>query len=486
MRLDRILTRNGSRPESSDREFKACSSGRLSDRVKEVISAFANTEGGLLGLGLDNHGLEIGLPNHEVDKLQADLVSLCKTGFNIEIRPDIQVAGRHIEAYIPPSPAQLRPVFIDGRGVDDGTYVRVGSVNQAATIEDIKRFSVAAQGGAETVVYADHHYADCLDLELFDDFIAHVNQTRNNVYSEFNQEELLIKQGAADRAGNVTCFGLLAFADGRRLQEVIAPTISLTMIHYAGLDKVNPDNPHETHIDDKIFDGSVVSQFEQAFAYIQTRLPTRGLIDSATGRRQNILAIPRDAIREAIANSLVHRDYSVRASSIQVDIYQNRVEITNPGPSLIPIDQLETSPSVSRNPLLMVYLRELNITERRATGIRKIKNLVREAGLKQPEFANLYSSFRVVLYRSPLLSQEDRVWLDNLGLANLNQRQTSALVYLRGNNSAGISNSDYRRINSMNNVGDDRRARQELARLAETGILIASGGRRHRYYFLRE
>ena len=215
-------------------------------------------------------------------------------------------------------------------------------------------------------------------------------------------------------------------------------------------------------------------------------LPVRGVIDPDTGLRTDSLAIPPDAIREVLANSLAHRDYSTHASCVQINIFQDRIEVTNPGVSLIPIDELETAPSTTRNPLLMAHLKELSITEQKARGIRTIKELVRDAGLKPPNFENGYGFFKATLSISPLIGDGERLWLRQFEGYKLSDSQIAVLAQLKSGAMASISNSDYRTINGMSDVGDDARARREILKLVRLGILVPRGDRRYRRYHLKE
>ena len=206
-----------------------------------------------------------------LDKLQNDLLSVCRGVFNVPINPDVKLDEGFVVAYIPPTVVQLRPVYIGRKGVANGTYVRSGSSDVKANSDDIQRFSVAAQGGAETIAYRGHHWQNYLDPNKVDDFIVSLNSKRRNIYQSFGNREILLKQKAINDSDDVTLLGLLAFGAARNLQELVAPTINVVITHYAGVSKVNPNNPSETYIDDKSFDGGVVEQFHQAFSYVQAR-----------------------------------------------------------------------------------------------------------------------------------------------------------------------------------------------------------------------
>lgn len=469
-------------PESERLEFKSANQGKLPSNVWMSISAFSNTDGGKILLGVDDDGVEVGLSVKELDSLQKDFVSLCSTSFNHKIVLIINVEDNHISAIINPIPAIMRPLYSKSRGLEHGTYIRIGSTNAKATNEDIMRFSAAAQGGAETFVY-DVNYREVLDERRIKNYIGLLNSRNNNIYQRFTEEEILQKQKAVID-GKVSLFGLLAFGGHMSLKEVVAPTMNIAVTQYPDVDKVVGD-ASLTYMDSREFDGCVIDQFESAFAFIKSKLPVRGMI-GPDGKRQDYLVVPEIAIREALANAIVHRDYATNSSRIQVDIYANRIEIINPGRSLMSIDELESTQSVTRNPLIMNFFKENGYTEQKARGIRTIKQTIREAGLQAPIFENISGqSFKATLFTSAFISADDKDWLKQFSSYELKDRQLNGLVYLKHCNEEGINNGTYRELNGMRSVGDDKMANRELVGMVKLGILKSTGSGRYTKYQLK-
>lgn len=471
-------------PEDARLELKTCATGVLQQDIWKSISAFANTEGGQLILGVDPDHKPINLSSEEADRLQQDLLSLCQGGFNYPIIPDIQVIGSIVTAYIPPAPVAVRPIYSKSRGIPQGAYVRIGSSNVQATTEILTQFSIAARGGAELIEYHNLFYRDCFDFTIVDDYIAMINTSRSGIYTTISQRDVLYKMRAINTNDNPTLFGLLVFSKDLILQEATSPTTNIAVTQYATDSKVDSQDPTITFIDDREFNGNVLRQFEDASLFIRSKLPIKGIVDKS-GKRQEYLSIPEIAIREALANAVTHRDYGTYASRVQVDIYSNRIEIINPGPSLVPIESIDNTSSVSRNPTLMSFLKDFHITEQRARGIRTIRDSLRAAGLPEPTFENLPTSFRITLYNSAFLSSEEHEWLVQFKKYNLNERQLTALSHIH-NTDDGISNSEYRLLNNMNGTGDDRRANYELNRMVKLDIITHNGADRNRRYHLNE
>lgn len=470
--------------ESSNIEFKTASGGKLPKDIWHTISAYANTDGGKIIFGVTPDGVKIDLSRSSIDALQLDISSLCSQGFSSAITPEIQHSNGILIIYIPPSPAQLRPVYMKSKGAGSGTYVREGSSNRVANDEMIRRFSVAARGGAETLAFEDNSYLQCFNNNFVVEYIDLINKKKNNTYQAFSTEEILVKLRAITASGQPTLFGLLAFGSDASPQEIISPTVEIVVTQYPGLTKVNEDDLTETYIDNREFYGNAKVQFDDVFAFMKSKLPVRGTIDS-NGKRRDYLVIPEVALREALANALAHRDYSTYSSPIQIDIFSDRIEIINPGTSLVPIDQLDKAPSATRNPLLMNFLKDYGITDQKARGIRTIRVSLKKAGLLEPNFENVGQSFKVTLFASAFISQDDKVWLQQFAPLNLNERQLNALAHAK-NNQEGINNGEYRDYNSMNNVRDDKKANKELRQLVDKGVLIISGENKARRYVLNK
>lgn len=468
--------------ERDNVENKLIEANELPHNMWETISAFSNMDGGMIHLGVDQKGNRIGVSPLYIDKLQSDVATLCSSGFNHKLYPEIAVdVDNVINIYIRPVPASLRPIFTPKRDMLKGGRVRIGSTNHKLDEEWIKRFAITARGGAELQELSGD-YNNFFDMKMVDRYLKLVKEKRGNVYNKLTIQEILFKLRAITNNG-ITMFGLLAFSNQFGLQELTAPTVNIAVTHYIGTSKVNPEDTEEVNLDDKEFSGNVVSQFEGAFQFVLSKLPIRSRIDPE-GKRREHLAIPKIAIRETLANAIVHRDYTTFSSRIQIDIYSDRVEFSNPGRSLVPLDEIETAHSETRNPLLMYYLRDFKITEQRARGIMTIKSSLKNAGLAEPNFEHRADWFVATIFNTAFIKGDDQIWLQNFAVFKLKERQLNALVYVR-HNKTGITNEIYRDINNMINVRDDIRATKELARLTRLGLLIKQGENRYRRYIIK-
>lgn len=131
------------------------------------------------------------------------------------------------------------------------------------------------------------------------------------------------------------------------------------------------------------------------------------------GIRHLSYAVPAVAIREILANSVIHQDLTDMQSGTLVEIFSDRVVITNPGKPLIPPDRFVDSPSKSRNPELSDILRRLGLCEERGSGIDRALNAIEQAGLPPIQIRSDEYSTSVTIFGSrkfPKMSSKERAW----------------------------------------------------------------------------
>lgn len=144
---------------------------------------------------------------------------------------------------------------------------------------------------------------------------------------------------------------------------------------------------------------------ETAIAFVRKNMRTKTIIDNGTGKRQDRTDYPVAAVREAVLNALVHRDYSIHTEGmpIQLLMFDDRMEIRNPGGiyGRIRIDQLGKMQPDTRNPVLAAALEVLGVTENRYSGIPTIRRAMDAYDLREPEFLDERGSFIVKFYKEP-------------------------------------------------------------------------------------
>lgn len=185
----------------------------------------------------------------------------------------------------------------------------------------------------------------------------------------FESLELLTEEGIAKNA-TALFFG--------REPEHKFPHAIIRCLRFKGLDKVHI-------IDDKTFGSPLYQQYINALSWIESKLEVEYII-KGTGPREEIWEIPLDVFKESIMNAICHRDLYEEGGTIMVEVYDNRVEISNPG-GLLPIVAAEFGhKSMSRNPLIFGLFTRMQVVEKVGSGIPRMRRLMKEAGLPEPKF----------------------------------------------------------------------------------------------------
>ncbi len=150
-------------------------------------------------------------------------------------------------------------------------------------------------------------------------------------------------------------------------------------------------------LDRRDFDGGIVADIEDALSFIERNTRTAYRIESL--RRENIPEYPMKALREAITNAVMHRDWFFEGANVFVEIYANRIEVISPGtlPTGLKMAELGRE-SIRRNPLIADLLHRIEFIEKAGTGIRRIRDEAREQGCPEPEF-KIRGAFFVVVFR---------------------------------------------------------------------------------------
>lgn len=219
---------------------------------------------------------------------------------------------------------------------------------------------------------------------------------------------------------------------------------------------------------------------DRAEIYVMGAMRKASLIEGTF--RRDIPEYPQEALREAIANAIAHRDYSsyVRGSYIQIRMFADRLEVQSLGGlfGTVTVENIEEEHS-TRNARLMRMMEDLHIVENRGSGIKVMLQAMRAANLEPPCFSDRRSSFWLTFRNHTLMNPEAIAWLNQFADQALEDRQRLALVYLRQHEQ--ITNSEYRRLNHVDVI----MAGQELRGLVEAGLIEQQGIGRWTSYQLK-
>ena len=367
--------------ESKTLEFKE--SANALHRLLQTIVAFANTAGGTLVIGVRDGSKEVvgveGVLKQEerISSAIADSISPLLT-VNFQFH-----TWRGRDVLIISVSYQPTPYFIKSLGLLKGTYVRLGSTNRVADktmIEEIRRLAHHQSFDELPNLKATKEDLNLkLAKELFSDknkqFTAHKTQAF----------DLVAKHQTKQYPTNG---GLLLFC---REPSRFFPNVVVRCGRFLGSTK--------TKILDQIeFDSPLTLVIEKIIAFIEMHTLQR----SEIGRieRVDVPQYPPQVVREAVINAVVHADYSVKGSNIHIAIFDNRIEITNPGalPFGLSLEKALTGISQLRNRVIGQIFRELGLIERWGSGLTRMIEVCNDRGISPPKFEEQDNFFRVTLY----------------------------------------------------------------------------------------
>ena len=183
-------------------------------------------------------------------------------------------------------------------------------------------------------------------------------------------------------------------------------------------------------VDDKLMTGTLYQQYQKSMIWLKSKLNVRYDIEGEGGKpRKELWEIPETAFKETIINSLAHRDYYDKGARITIEVFDDRVEISNPGGLVSAIPKSEFGKrSASRNPLIFGLFERMRLVEQIGSGITRIRDVMNDEGLTPPEF-NIDGMFTVTLRRPFDFEKWVNKWVNNLS-----EKQIIILTAIHHNN----------------------------------------------------
>lgn len=442
--------------ENEDIEFKE--SFHSAQEIAKVICAFANTNGGIILLGVKNNKSVVGLKEN-LDKVQQKLSAAIQT---IHPTPNTSISVNKIEGKNIIS-AVTQKTDTGGFYTFQGLiYVRLGSTNKKLEAPEMLEFLQTRKLLCFDEMTTNAKIEE-IDKELIKEYLKIRKQ--DDYLKSIKPEDFLINSGLAKKNGVISIknSGILIF--GRNPIKFF-PQIELKLVKFSGTEAVNITSH-------KVVSLVLPKQIEETLSFIRKNISKEIRIGSEA-KRKEVYEYPLKVIRESIVNAVAHRDYFSK-DSIQVSIFEDRIEIVSPGtlPTGLTRELLGTL-SVKRNPLTYKFLRDYRYVEGLGTGIPRMRNGMREHGLPDPVFDVTPNFFRVILKNKkagikPIESIED-----------LNERQKKALKYVLQHKS--IKSDVYAEINSVSHAT----AVHEINEMIKFKYLKKIGAYRGAYYVLGE
>lgn len=409
--------------------------------VLKSIVAFANTSGGVLLIGVEDETRSVRGVANPLD-LEERLANLISDRITPRLVPELEIIpwrGSHVVA-VQVFPSPTRPHYLTREGPDRGVYVRVGSTNRLADSELIDELRRYARGEAYDEQPVPELNSEAVDFRAASESFAPIRRLR--------RDDLETLRLVTSHQGRIvpTVGGILLFGPAR---ERYFPDAWIQAGRFQGTDR--------SHIADHIeIHSPPVRAVEEAIEFIHRHLSHGVAIGSI--RRIEQWSLPPVAVREAVINAVAHADYRQRGAPIRVAVFDDRLEVENPGllPFGLTVEDLHRGVSKLRNRVIGRVFHSLGLIEQWGSGIQRMTVACRDAGLPSPVLEEIGIRFRATLsttrVAAPTLDQTDQAILDALP-------------------AEGMVTSDIARVIRLT----PRATRTRLARLIERGLVREIG-----------
>lgn len=348
------------KPEGRRLEFKEI----LPDKAElaNTIIAFANDAGGELYIGIRSEPREIvGLPEEELAKTEEKISNIIFDRCYPAILPDITFLtedDKHI-IRVTVYRGSLPPYYRKDKGRQKGTYIRVGSSNRMASeeiIAELERRKRNISFDSELIIDKP---ADELNIENFKK--EYQEKTGEILDGQtLRKLELVRKTNGEEYPTNA----LVLFSDDE-LRRSLFPFAKTECARFK-------DTSKDEFIDQKSIVSNIATQAEEAYKFVLRHINKGAVVKGVY--TVSTWEYPVKAIREAIRNAIVHRDYSLIGKDVKVAIYDDMVEITSPGllPPSIDYSELESRQSDARNKVIALVFKRMGIIDQWGNGLKLI------------------------------------------------------------------------------------------------------------------
>ena len=421
--------------------------------IVETIAAFATSTGGtvLIGVGPDGNKVGVQIGSGTLESLANDI----KLNTDPPQYPSVTVEGDQSSAVITVTVEEspIKPVMAYHRPMK-----RVGRTNQHLSREETQRLMEVTTGRSWDALPCQGFSLADVDRRALDDFLRRADQdTTASTESILTNLKMLTPEGLCNGAA-------LLFAPNPQRFIVQA---QVKCGRFLGTTSVQ-------FLDERTLEGNMLSQLDEAMAFV-TRNTRQAIVITGRPEREIVPEYPSEAVREAIINAICHRDYAA-TGTVQVRVYDDRLEVWNPGtlpPDITIEDLYKEHSSHPRNPRLAAALHRARLIEHWGTGTLRIVQACEDRRMPRPEFITQGRSFIVRFTKAPA---EVRIPAE----ARVSDRQKRALEYVREH--GRITTSIY---SSITGVGIAQ-SKRDLGFLVANGMLQPQGKGRAACYVRAE
>ena len=424
--LEKLNEIQASKCETQVLEIKAAEQG-CPKRLYDTLSSFSNQDdGGIIVFGVDEKDNYNECGVYDPQDIQKKINEQCLQ-MEPAVRPLLTVAekgGKYfVSAEVPGIDLADRPCYYQGRGRLKGSYIRVGDSDEPMTEYEVYSYEAFRKKYQDDIREVPRASLKVLDQELLETYINRLKAEKPNISAL--ADETIYELMSITKDGMVTLSSLLLFC---KYPQAYFPQLCITAVVLPGDDIGDIGGYGERFVDNKRIEGNIPEMLDQALAFVRKNMRIKTIINPNSGKREDRTDYPIIAVREALLNTLVHRDYSIHTEGmpIQILMYPDRIEIRNPGGiyGRLRVDQLGKMQPDTRNPVLVTALEVMGLTENRYSGIPTIRRSMKDFNLEDPVFADERGTFTVILYNRDSIR-------DNTSQREMTEKEEELLNFLK-------------------------------------------------------
>jgi ATP-dependent DNA helicase RecG len=437
--------------ESETLEFKR----NFDKDTIETITAFANTKGGIILVGVeDNSDISGIMINKET---MQNWVNQVKQSTVPSVIPDIEmetVKNKQV-AFIKVVEYPIKPVALKGRYIK-----RIKNSNHHMDINEVADLHLKTFNTSWDYYIDNNHSVEDISLEKVRSFIELANKNKDVKITDdpirvLNKFELI-------RKNKITYGGFLLFMKSNS---------ALTTIELGRFQT-------PTIIKDSVtLKNDLLSEVEAVMDFIKKHI-NKAYIITGNIQREERWDYPLDAVREIVVNAIVHRDYRDSSDSV-IKIFDDRIEFYNPGklPEGLSIEKLLSGDYIStiRNKKIAEVFKEANIIEKYGSGIRRILEGFEKHKLLAPKFEEISNGFRVTAFKETIKKDTIKDTKKDTISDTKNSREKEEIVLKKIKENPSITAEELSKILNINL----RNTKKYLAKLKETEKIKRLGSRKN-------
>lgn len=403
--------------EGQTLEVKAAEKG-CPQKLYDTLSSFSNQDaGGTIVFGLDEkHDFSL-VGVYDLQDLQKNVTEQCN-----QMDPPVravftaaEIDGRNVcSAEIPGIDFSERPCYYKGKGRAKGSYIRVGDADLPMTDYELYSYEAFRKHLHDDERPIERSSMSTLDAMQIQNYLLQKKLERPG-FAQLPEDQALEMMNVT-RNGVPTLAAVMNFCV---YPQGYLPQLAITAVVVPGTEIGQHDGVDSRFLDNKRIEGTIKTMVEDAITFCKRNMRVQTVIDPETGRRKDRTEYPVEAIREAVLNALIHRDYShlTEGTPVQINFFTNRLEIHSPGSlyGRMTVEQLGHARPDLRNPALAVMTEVLVGAENRYSGIPTIRREMAAHNLPAPVFENRRNEFVVILYNgadvAPVQEKTDEVTL---------------------------------------------------------------------------